>query len=247
MSIRAGEGHPEVVIYTDGGCIGNPGPGGWAAVLVRGDTVEEWGGAEASTTNNRMEMRGAIEGLGQVRPGERVRVVTDSRYLHDGITRWIHGWKRRGWKKADGTPVLNQDLWEALDARVRGPAAVRWEHVRGHRGHAYNERCDAIANGFARGTPPPLRRGDGSWIAGSAAPATAAVALPPGVGLPFYLSLREGELRLHNDWADCEGWVKGAKGARFKKVRSAEELGATLVAWGINAATAARQLGMKVR
>jgi len=183
-----------------------------------------------------------------------VRVVTDSRYLHDGITRWIHGWKRRGWKKADGTPVLNQDLWEALDARVRGPAAaVSWEHVRGHRGHAYNERCDAIANGFARGKPPRLQRGDGSWIAGSAAPAapaapaTAAVGVPPGVGLPFYLSFREGELRLHGDWADCEGWVKGAKGTRFKKVRSAEELGATLAAWGISAATAIRQLGMKAR
>ncbi len=243
----------ELIIYTDGGCIGNPGPGGWAAVLVRDGQVEELGGAEAATTNNRMEMQGAIEGLRRARPGERARVVTDSRYLQDGITRWIHGWKRRGWKKADGNPVLNQDLWQELDTLVQGPAgSVGWEHVRGHQGHPFNERCDEIANGFARGTPPELRRGDGAWIGGTAVPAASAapaalkLGVPPGMRLPFYLSYRDGELRLHADWVDCEVWVKGARGVRFKKVRSAAELGGTLAAWGVGAGQAARQLGVKV-
>ncbi|MDF1552100.1 MAG: ribonuclease HI [Deferrisomatales bacterium] len=246
----------ELIIYTDGGCIGNPGPGGWAAVLVRAGQVEELGGAAAGTTNNRMEMRAAIEGLRRARPGERARVVTDSRYLQDGITRWIHGWKRRNWKKADGNPVLNQDLWQELDTLIQGPAgSVCWEHVRGHQGHPFNERCDEIANGFARGTPPELRRGDGSWIGGtaapvasipSAAPATPTVGVPSGMGFPFYLSYRDGELRLHGDWADCEAWVKGVRGVRYKKVRSPAELGSTLTAWGIGAGQAARQLGVQV-
>jgi ribonuclease HI len=236
----------ELIVYTDGGCIGNPGPGGWAAVLVRGGQVEELGGAVPETTNNRMEMRAAIEGLRHRRGGERARVVTDSRYLHEGITRWIHGWKRRGWKKADGNPVLNRDLWQELDALVGGaPAPVTWEHVRGHRGHPFNERCDVIANGFARGTPPELRRGDGAWITGSAAPAARSIGLPPGVRLPFYLSCQGGELRLHADWADCEAWVKRARGVRYRKVRSAAELGSTLAAWGIGDRQAARQLGVK--
>ena len=240
----------DLIIYTDGGCIGNPGPGGWAAVLVRNGQVEELGGAEADTTNNRMEMQAAIEGLRRAHVGERARVVTDSRYLQDGITRWIHGWKRRGWKKADGNPVLNRDLWQELDTLVQGPAtAVCWEHVRGHQGHPFNERCDVIANGFARGTPPELRRGDGAWIGGPAnpaAPAALKLGVPIGMRLPFYLSYRDGELRLHADWVDCEAWVKGARGVRYKKVRSEAELGGTLASWGIGAGQATRQLGVKV-
>ena len=236
----------DLTVYTDGGCIGNPGPGGWAAVLVRDGYVEELGGAEPDTTNNRMEMQGAIEGLRRARPGERVHVVTDSRYLHDGITKWIHGWKRRGWKRADGQPVLNQDLWRELDVVVRHPAgAVSWEHVRGHRGHVFNERCDAIANGFARGNVPELRRGDGAWIEGPAAVQAAEIGLPSGVNLPLYLSVVDGELRLHPDWGECEAWVMGTRGARYKKIRSASELGATLTSWRVDLAEAKRQLGLE--
>ncbi|MHB8767143.1 MAG: ribonuclease HI, partial [Deferrisomatales bacterium] len=159
----------ELVVYTDGGCIGNPGPGGWGALLLRSDGYEEIGGREERTTNNRMEMRAAVEALRRARPGDRVHVLTDSRYLQDGISKWIRGWKKRGWKKADGGDVLNRDLWEELDALVSRPGLrVSWEHVRGHSGHLLNERCDQIANGFARGAPPVLER----WTeASGAAPA----------------------------------------------------------------------------
>lgn len=224
----------EFLIYTDGACSGNPGPGGWAAVLVHEGRFEEIGGREEQTTNNRMEMRAAAEGLRRVGPWERVHVVTDSRYLHDGICRWIHGWKRRGWRKADGGEVLNRDLWEDLDALLQRPGGVvTWEHVRGHAGHALNERCDAIATAFARGQTPELRQGDGSWIPGlapSTALGRAGGDANPG-GFPVYLSLVEGELATHATWAECETRVKGARGARFKKARSEAELRATREAW----------------
>jgi ribonuclease HI len=229
----------DLVIYTDGACQGNPGPGGWAAVLDRRGRFEEIGGWERHTTNNRMEMLAAIEGLRRARPGEAVRVVTDSRYLHDGISRWIHAWKRRGWKKADGGEVLNRDLWEQLDDSCRRAGTpVAWEHVRGHSGHALNERCDAIATAFSRGERPELRSGDGSWIQGLGPDS-----LAEGLRYPLYLSLVEGELRVHLDWEDCEHWVKGAKGARYKKVKARHELAGILVAWAVPDAIA-RRLGL---
>ncbi len=244
MSMAAGAGRSagDLLIYADGGCIGNPGPGGWGAVLVRGAHYLEMGGSEAQTTNNRMEMRAALEGLRRACAGERVHVVTDSRYLHDGMSKWLAGWKRRQWRRADGQPVLNRDLWEALDRVCTAHRApVTWEHVRGHAGHALNERCDAIANGFARGSPPPLREGDGSWIPGLREADVPA----PDVAFPAYLSLVEGELRLHLDWPDCDAWVRGAKGARYKKVRSGAELQAILSGWGVPEDQAARVLGRR--
>lgn len=222
-------------IYTDGACLGNPGPGGWAAILVRGELCEELGGREEHTTNNRMEMMAAVQGLRRVRSGEWVHVVTDSRYLHDGISRWIHAWKRRGWKKADGGEVLNRDLWEDLDRLSRVPARVSWEHVRGHSGHAWNERCDAIATAFARGEKPKLFAGDGSWITGKGR-----ATIPEGMDFPLYLSLVDGELRLHLDWVDCQSWVTGAKGAKYRKVKNLGELEAVLGGWGISEEDAER-------
>lgn len=230
----AGRGkEADVWIYTDGACAGNPGPGGWAAVLVRGGCYEELGGGEARTTNNRMEMRAALEGLRAVRPGERAHVVTDSKYLHDGISRWIHAWKRRGWRKADGNEVLNRDLWEALDALCWRPgASVTWEHVRGHSGHTLNERCDAIATAFSRGETPQLRSGDGSWILGID-PRGSRAELPEGFPYPLYLSLVGGELRVHLDWSDCEEWVRGARGAKYRKAKSSAEAEAVLAEWRV--------------
>jgi ribonuclease HI len=217
----------DLVAYTDGACSGNPGPGGWAAVLVRGRLYEERGGREEHTTNNRMEMRAAIEALRGAAPGDRVHVVTDSRYLHDGISKWIHGWRRNGWKKADGKDVLNRDLWEELDGLSRRSGVqVTWEHVRGHAGHALNERCDAIATSFARDERPELRRGDGSWIPGRGS------ADEPSREYPLYLSLVDGELATHATWPECEARVKGARGSRHRKVRSERELQAALAAWG---------------
>ncbi|GAB4260676.1 MULTISPECIES: ribonuclease HI [Deferrisoma] len=214
------------VIYTDGACLGNPGPGGWAAVIVEpGNRVREIGGRDPATTNNRMELTAVIEGLRQTRPGSRVHVVTDSRYVHDGISRWIHAWKRRGWRKADGGAVLNQDLWESLDRLAWGEGRdVTWEHVRGHRGHPFNERCDELATAFARGESPELRSGDGAWIGGEGTEGHRS--------FPCYVSRVDGEIRLHDTWPECEARVKGVSGARYRKVRSPVELEAVLREWG---------------
>ncbi|HEY5598970.1 MAG TPA: ribonuclease HI, partial [Kiloniellales bacterium] len=131
-------------IFTDGACSGNPGPGGWGAVLRYGDVEKELSGGEAPTTNNRMEMMAAIAALEALRRPSRVRLHTDSTYLKDGITKWIHAWKARGWRTADKKPVKNLDLWQRLEAAL-APHQVRWLWVRGHTGHPENERADILA------------------------------------------------------------------------------------------------------
>jgi ribonuclease HI len=134
-----------VEIYTDGACKGNPGPGGWGALLVyKGNERELWGG-EAVTTNNRMELMAAIRALEALKRSCQVRIVTDSEYVMRGITEWLRGWKARGWKTAAKQPVKNADLWQALDAQV-ARHEVEWEWVRGHTGHHGNERADQLAN-----------------------------------------------------------------------------------------------------
>ncbi|MDE3060503.1 MAG: ribonuclease HI [Pseudomonadota bacterium] len=135
-----------VEIYTDGACSGNPGPGGWAAILVHGQAEKEITGAEAHTTNNRMELMGAIGGLEALKGPCRVDLYTDSSYVQKGITEWLPGWKRKGWKTADNKPVKNADLWQRLE-EAAAPHEVDWHWVRGHAGHAYNERADKLAVG----------------------------------------------------------------------------------------------------
>jgi len=134
-----------VEIYTDGACRGNPGPGGWAALLVAGGQRKEILGAEAATTNNRMELMAAIEGLGSLKRRCSVQLFTDSRYVMQGITEWLPRWKASGWRTAARTPVKNQDLWRRLDAVVQ-TQDVRWHWVRGHSGHDENEYVDRLAN-----------------------------------------------------------------------------------------------------
>jgi ribonuclease HI len=135
----------DVTIYTDGACRGNPGPGGWGALLVaEGREKELWGG-ETLTTNNRMELTAAIRGLEALRKQCRVAIYTDSQYVRNGIREWLAQWKRRGWKTADKKPVKNQDLWEQLDALVTGHE-IEWHWVKGHAGHPGNERADELAN-----------------------------------------------------------------------------------------------------
>jgi ribonuclease HI len=133
-----------VDIFTDGACRGNPGPGGWAAILRHRGIEKELSGSEPHTTNNRMEMMAAIMGLEALKRHCRVRLYSDSQYLRDGITKWIHGWKRREWRTADNKPVKNIDLWQRLDAAAAGHE-VSWIWVRGHAGHPENERADALA------------------------------------------------------------------------------------------------------
>ena len=134
----------ELLVWTDGACRKNPGPGGWAALIVDTD-VRELSGGLPHTTNNIMEMTAALEGLRALPDGARACVVTDSRYLHDGMTSWIHGWKRKGWKTAGGEPVKNREVWLALEAEVARHLTVRWHWVRGHVGTQLNERADELA------------------------------------------------------------------------------------------------------
>jgi ribonuclease HI len=136
---------PQVVIYSDGACKGNPGPGGWGVWLRMGEHEKELFGGEKDTTNNRMELTAAIEGLASLKRTCDVVLFTDSEYVCKGISEWIHGWKRRGWKTADKKPVKNADLWQRLDA-LRSLHAVDWRWVRGHAGDPGNERADALAN-----------------------------------------------------------------------------------------------------
>lgn len=139
----------KVQLITDGGCIGNPGPGGWAAILRHDGHKKEIYGCEANTTNNRMELRAAIEGLRTLKEECEVEVVTDSEYLKNGITTWIHGWKRKGWMTAAKKPVLNQDLWQELDKQVARHKTV-WTWTKGHASHGDNNRCDELATRAAR-------------------------------------------------------------------------------------------------
>ena len=133
-----------VQIWTDGACSGNPGPGGWGAILVRGEARRELSGAAADTTNNRMELQAAISALEALKRPCRVVLNTDSQYVKGGITGWISGWKRNGWKTADKKPVKNIDLWQALDAAVR-QHQIEWRWVKGHAGNIENERADELA------------------------------------------------------------------------------------------------------
>ena len=133
-----------VDIFTDGACSGNPGPGGWAAILRWRDTEKELSGYAADTTNNRMEMMAAIQGVEALKQGVQARLYTDSTYVRDGITRWIERWKQNGWRTAAKKPVKNEDLWRRLEAALDGHQ-VEWHWVKGHSGHAENERCDQLA------------------------------------------------------------------------------------------------------
>ncbi|NJS12843.1 MAG: ribonuclease HI [Microcoleus sp. CSU_2_2] len=163
-------------LYTDGACSGNPGPGGWGAVVCYADgNCHELGGADPQTTNNRMEMQAAVAALeffansGQTEP---VTLYTDSEYVKNGITKWIQGWKNKGWKTSTGKDVVNQDLWHLLDKL--NSRQVKWEHVRGHSGDFYNDRCDEIARSFSHSSTPELQQhkvtGDGAGANMGASP-----------------------------------------------------------------------------
>ena len=135
----------DIQIFTDGACRGNPGPGGWGVILRSGSHEKELFGGEQSTTNNRMELRAAIEGLAALKRSSRVTVTTDSQYVRQGITQWIEGWKRNRWRTSAKKPVKNQDLWQLLD-ELTSRHEVTWEWVKGHSGHPDNEHADDLAN-----------------------------------------------------------------------------------------------------
>ena len=239
-----------IVAFTDGAAKGNPGPGGWGAVIVTpaGEVTELGGRAAGTTTNNRMELTAAIEALSELRGTHgAVAIYTDSTYVIQGIGAWIFGWRKRGWKTATGGDVLNRDLWEQLDALVaaRGKGAVTWHYVRGHAGTPGNERVDEIADGLAQGQPITLYRGPllGYPIAILDLPSDTVVpSRTPSAGgrgdsrskaAYSYLSVVDGELARHATWAECERRVKGRSGARFKKAMSQADEAAILRDWRI--------------
>ncbi len=235
-------------IYSDGACSGNPGPGGWAAVVIFPEgRVLELGGGERSTTNNRMEMAGAIAALAAVadRP-EPVKLFTDSGLLVNGIKGWIHGWRHNGWKTSVGHPVANRDLWERLDSLAQErKGRLTWVHVKGHAGQEINERCDAIAVAFSKNTRPELYDGPavgcgysllepGEEHLHKPKPKGGAFSKAPRApkGPAVYLSFVGGSLERHHSWDACKARVHGVAGAKFKKVTSAEEEAEVLRSWG---------------
>ena len=235
-----------IIVFTDGASKRNPGPGGWGVIIVGPDRrVTEMGGGAALTTNNKMELTGAIQALGRLREVTgRVAIYTDSTYVIQGITGWVHGWRRRGWKTAAGSDVLNRELWEELSELVaaRGTRAIEWHYVRGHVGIPGNERVDEIADSYAVQTPVPLY--DGPLDAYP----VAVLDLPLDTNVPArstssksvtsskkptysYLSIVDGKPMRHGTWAECEQRVKGRSGARFKKAMSAADEDAILRGW----------------
>ena len=231
-----------ILIFTDGACSGNPGPGGWGAVVTLPEgEVKELGGSGTDTTNNRMELMAAIKSLAHIRDDQRpVHLYTDSTYVIRGITQWIWGWMRRGWVNAEGNAVQNKDLWIKLkdivqDRKVK-PA---WKYSRGHVGTPGNERCDEIAVAFSQK----------KWIDLYEGPLLkypiAIYDLPEEQELPemkpkqekkkahSYLSYLGGEVYRHSDWASCERRVKGQSGAKFKKAMNPSDEQKILETWGL--------------
>lgn len=228
-----------ITIFTDGSSRGNPGPGGWGAIVRTETDVIELGGGDDHTTNNRMEIAAATNALAHVDENKLeggIILQTDSKYLINGITSWVSGWQRNGWKTAAKKDVENRDLWEALHAVASG-LTIEWKYVQGHAGHPGNERCDEIATAFADGRDPHLYRGPKKLY-------TIDLDAEPTAGAPrkkssssvkaySYLSLVDGILETHKTWAECEARVKGVRGAKFKKSTSAQDEQEIIKEWGM--------------
>ncbi len=224
----------EVIIFCDGSAIGNPGPGGWGMVAICADKkdVEEAGGFNMHTTNNRMELTAAIEGLKQLPKKSKVLIKTDSQYVINGATKWVFGWMRNNWQTSQKTEVLNKDLWEEL-VTVSKEHSVSWEHVRGHEGVTLNERVDMIANGFARKEEVILFKGneDAYAVFLEGMPKARSVGASSKKGKAYsYVSCIDGIVATYATWAECENAVKG-KSAKFKKTISKEDEVALIALW----------------
>ena len=235
----------KILIFTDGACSGNPGPGGFGTIVVHpSGHIEEFGEGRKSTTNNRMEMLAIYKGLEAIKdtPGD-IWILTDSTYVIRGITQWIWGWKNKGWKTASGNDVSNQEIWQMLDKAVQKRKTlgeIEWKYVRGHSGTPGNERCDEIAVAFSKNQNPNL-------YSGSLIKYPVAIHdLPEDMSLPApkpkkektkahsYLSYVGGQLKRHKTWKECESVVKGRPGAKFKKSTSPEDEKSIVESWGLN-------------
>jgi ribonuclease HI len=214
-------------VFTDGSSRGNPGPGGWGTVIVAEKKVIELGGREESTTNNRMELMAAIEALKNIPKDSEVDLYTDSSYLINGITKWVNGWKRNGWMTKLKEEVLNKDLWESL-VKAKDGKQIQWRYLGGHSGIIGNERCDEIATSFADETMINLYKGnlegypiknilDLSFDENKVTKKSQSKAQAYS-----YISMVDGEIKIHKTWAECEARVKGKSNTRFRKSISKE-------------------------
>lgn len=240
----------KIIIYTDGSSRGNPGPGGWGAIIATDSRVVELGSGDAHTTNNKMELTAAIEALALVREmgdAYTIEMCVDSQYVINGITKWVAGWERNGWINSKKEQVLNRDLWEALaqvvsDLQLSG-CKILWKYAPGHVGIEGNERADVIATEFADENAPELFDGprdeyEVDLVLHEGRPELVAAKkskskTKSGVKAYSYLSLVGGKLEKHATWAECEKRVKGTKAARFKKAVSAEDEQKILREWGV--------------
>lgn len=220
----------DVIAYTDGSCLGNPGPGGWGVrLLYPAGMVQEFGAGEPATTNNRMELQAALVALENLRGHPRATIYTDSRYLIDGVTKWIHNWRRRDWVTTSGAPVKNRDLWQGLVA-LNHPG-ITWRHVYGHTGDSNNERVDDIARAFASGIPPFLFHGPAGAPDDPVGDVEHQPATKPSRSKTSrstrnarYISIARGTVAVDDNWAACAARVQGVSGAKYKKVRTPQEL-----------------------
>ncbi len=224
----------EYIVYTDGASKGNPGPGGWGAVVIGPANVYELGGREPHTTNNRMELLGVISALECViaKGGKSATIFTDSRYVINGITKWVFGWQKNNWQTASRQPVLNSDVWKHLAILAhRSSLELKWNYVGGHIGIAGNERVDEIASGMALGKQIALYQGprSGYVLDITNQPASQKLQIKKADSKNHsktraysYVSEVEGVVQTHGSWAECEARVKG-KRARFKKAISAQD------------------------
>jgi ribonuclease HI len=239
------------VAFCDGACSGNPGPGGWGAVVWNSETdlVYELGGALNPTTNNQMELTAAIEVLtfiqGRGGSEDPVHIASDSSYMIKGLTEWVPNWKKRNWQKVDGQSVMNQEFWKKLDAVAAKFPKLYFHQILGHSGNPENERADQIAVAFSQGAenfklysgarlqhPDTIFKGITAqdirpWIESGQAKASSAPRPKKSKATrapgSYYISVLDGKLERHNDWGSCETRVKGKSGAKFKKVKNASE------------------------
>ncbi len=238
-----------IIIFSDGSARGNPGPGGWGAVVCADEKVIELGGREAHTTNNRMELTAAIEALSLIKKGGADIILnTDSAYVVNGITKWVYGWQKNNWKTSEKEPVVNKDLWEELikvaginssqiKSQFDGARKIKWNQIGGHVGVPGNERCDEIATSFADNLAVKLFNGKASSyeydLSDTKGSGIKKKAKKQNKILAYsYLSLVHGVLKIDKTWAECEKRVKGVKGdIKFKKAVSAEDEKQILKEW----------------
>lgn len=225
----------EVIVFTDGACSGNPGPGGWGAVVLKNESeVIEYGAGFNQTTNNQMELSSVIFVLKQLKNFQgRIQIYTDSTYVINGATKWMWGWARNNWLNAEKNEVSNKDLWQEMYKLIPPlKNQITWNYVRGHTGVVGNERCDEIAVAFSKGDSPYLYKTDYNSYPHRILPLPAPDPLPEMKFKSsasskdekvYYISVVNGVLSKHNTWSDCERSVKGRPGAKFKKVKNDQE------------------------